>query len=85
MNEKLLQLVAEVTKRYAAKSPKFFNVITYISVTITVLLGLPAYLQDAGVVFPEAWDFFINKSIFYLGLGAGIVSKLTVENKEDLK
>lgn len=85
MNEKMTQLIAEAVKRWGADSPQFFNVIKYVSAIIAVLLGLPAYLQEYGLELPAAWSFFVDKAMFYLGIGAGIVAKLTVENKEDLK
>lgn len=85
MNDFILELI----KRWGAKQPWFFKTLQYLSIAIALILGLPEYLLDAGVLdqLPEAVRVIIDKVILWAGLAAAFIAKLTAtsEDKEERK
>jgi predicted membrane-bound mannosyltransferase len=80
MQQKLIDFLAEALLRWKGESPEFFKYVNYLSLAITALIGFPAYLEGIGIEVP--WP--VGKAMLYLGLGAALVSKLTLKNPENL-
>jgi hypothetical protein len=73
-----LKFFADILARFISPTPKFFKMMQIIVTVITVLIGLPAFLEDRGVDVPEAWETISNNIVFYGGLLIIFISQLTV-------
>jgi hypothetical protein len=75
MNEFIFELV----RRWGAKQPWFFKVVQWIGLAVALVLGLPEYLFDAGVLdqLPDAFQRIVDKAVLWAGLIAAFISKLT--------
>jgi hypothetical protein len=73
-----LKFFADILARFISPTPKFFKIMQIIVTVITVLIGLPAFLEDTGVAIPEAWEAISSSIVFYGGLIILFISQLTV-------
>ena len=75
----------EIILRLFAKTPSFFKWVRNASIFLTLLMGLPAFLQEAGVILPDAWIAISNKVVGYAGIVAAFIAQLTAtqEAKEE--
>lgn len=80
MNDFILELI----RRWGAKQPWFFKALQWASIAIALILGLPEYLLDAGVLdqLPDAVRGVIDKVVLWAGLVAAFVAKLTATSEE---
>lgn len=76
----------EIYKRFTSESPKIFKRIIWLCLTLggigTALLGLVASFPK--ILFP-AWIIPVATHMMIAGAVGAAISKMTVENKEDLK
>lgn len=76
-NPFILWLV-ENFKRIATKSPKFFQIWSWISGLLTALTGLPVFIHSiaatAHLQLPEAWTAIENRSVALLAAGVFFMS-----------
>ncbi len=75
-----LAFLQELFKRFATKSPKFFQIFQWISGAATAITGLPAFLTQLGVTLPPAVLAVENKFIAAVSLGALFMSMLTTQS-----
>lgn len=82
---KLGTFLNEIILRFFAKTPSFFIWLRNISIVLTLLIGLPAYLQEAGVDLPDYWDTIANKMVGIATFVAAFIAQLTAtpESKEE--
>lgn len=80
----MTDFIAELIKRWGAKQPWFFKVITNVSLALAVVIGLPGFLDSVGVwdVLPENVTQVISQIVFYAGLAVSFIAKLTVTSKD---
>mgnify|MGYP001267613644 CR=1 FL=1 len=77
--------LSEIILRLFAKTPSFFKWVRNISLVLTVLIGLPAFLQESGIVLPEYWAAISNKVVGIATIVAAFIAQLTAtpEEKEE--
>lgn len=75
----------EIILRLFAKTPSFFRWVRNISLVLTVLIGLPAFLQESGIVLPEYLAAISNKVVGIATIVAAFIAQLTAtpEAKEE--
>lgn len=76
----ILDFLADIVKRFLAKQPKFFVIVTNLAVILAVITGIPGLLEEAGVVLPAAIEAVSNKVIAVVTVVAAFISKLTVKD-----
>lgn len=69
--------LSEIILRLFAKTPSFFRWVRNISLVLAVLIGLPAFLQESGIILPEAWMAISNKVVGYATIAAAFIAQLT--------
>jgi hypothetical protein len=78
------QLIAwfiEFFKRFALKSPKFFQVLQFIGAAAAIITGIPEALLKYGITLPDDVKFFADKTIAIAGMIMWMISKLPVDQK----
>ena len=77
------EFIKELILRWGKKQPWFFKVVQWIMIVVALILGLPEYLQDAGLLDQvPIIEPILNKVVLWAGLVGAFVSKLTVTSKE---
>lgn len=78
---------AELLRRWGAKQPWFFKVITWITLAVSAIAGIPAFLMETGIweVLPESVTPIILQIVSVSGLVGSFISKLTVRSDEKEK
>lgn len=71
----------EIILRLFAKTPSFFRWVRNISLVLTVLIGLPAFLQESGIVLPEYLAAISNKVVGIATIVAAFIAQLTATNE----
>lgn len=64
--------------RFLAKEPKLFAALKWIGIVLTIICGVPAWLETYGIVLPETLMLVANKYIGIAGAVAAFISSLTV-------
>jgi len=78
MNTTIISFLAEFLRRLTKKSPKFFVIIKVIALIVSLISGVPALLEQAGVVLPEPFATLASKVVSISGVVAIVVAQLTV-------
>ena len=73
--------IAEMFTRMFGKTPWFFNVIKIIGVITALVTGLPEFLNDAGIILPDAWAAIGSKVVSIASLVATFIAQLTVTSE----
>lgn len=85
MNNFFLELLV----RLFADTPWFFRVVRIISIIASLLTGIPALLQGAGITLPGPIDAVASDVVAIAALVAAFIAQLTVtapvKKREDLK
>ena len=85
----LITFVSELITRFFGKTPKFFQYVQLASVIVALITGLPAFLEQSGVVLPAAVGAIASKVVSVASIVAAIIAQLTVttdvKNKEGLR
>jgi len=76
--------IKEFFQRLGSKSPKFFQVISWISGIAAILTGLPQIVEDLGLQLPDVVMAIQNKVVAYAALWGLIISKLAVQRDSTL-
>ena len=76
----LIAFFQEVFQRFKTKSPKFFRIWQLITGLGAAITGIPATLQQFGVVIPPPYDVTANKVIAAVSTGMFIMSALTTQS-----
>ena len=79
-DNKFLNFLVEIAQRLKAKSPKFFQVLQWISGIATAITGLPEFLTFIGINLPQGWMITANKTVAIAAGTAWLISKLTVSD-----
>lgn len=77
----IASFLGQIIKRFVAPSPTFFKVVKYISVAVALITGLPAFLQENGIVLPEAIEVISSKVIMWAGVVSALIAQLTVNDQ----
>jgi hypothetical protein len=80
-----LKFFADILARFISPTPQFFKIMQIIVTGITVIIGLPAFLENSGLDIPEAWEAISSTIVFYGGLLILFISQLTVTTKSKSK
>lgn len=78
----ILSFAAELLTRLFGKTPKFFKIVQILSIVVTLLSGLPAYLQESGVILPEYLNAIASKVVAVCGIVATVIAQLTVTTQD---
>ena len=82
MNNFILELI----RRWGAKQPWFFQAIQWVSIAVALILGLPEYLQETGLIDQIPFiEPIVNKAVLWAGMIGALVAKLTVTSEEKAK
>lgn len=73
MKDFLVQLV----KRFLSSTPKFFKVVKVLAIVTALIAGVPALLQNSGIVLPEAIQAIASKVVSISALVAAFIAQLT--------
>jgi hypothetical protein len=82
--------IVEFLKRFALKSPAFYQVLQTIGLIAMLITGIPAFIEwlnaDFGVnvTLPDFWLAIESKVIAWCGFITWIISKTPVDNREEL-
>ena len=84
-----MKFIKEIWGRLGMKSPSFFVIVQKLSIVVTALSGLPVLLQQfasqTGVQVPKFMTDFSNKTFFFCGIVAFVISKLPVKDPDATK
>lgn len=84
-NNLFIQFIIELFKRFATKSPKFFQIWQWITGLLTAITGLPELINyiagKANIPLPAVFATFENKYIGMLSAGAFFMAFLTTASK----
>jgi hypothetical protein len=80
-----MNFIIELIVRLFSKTPKFFTTLKIVLAIVTVITGIPAFLTESGIVFPDAWQPVILKVVSVASLVGTIISQMTMTDtdKED--
>jgi hypothetical protein len=73
-----MTFITELIARLLSKTPWFMRNIRNISIVITLITGIPAYLASAGVDLPASLDMIASKIISISGIVSAIIAQLAV-------
>lgn len=76
----LLAFLIELVQRIGKKSPKFFQIISWISGISTAITGLPGFLKLFDITLPAPFNILSNKAVAIASLVGLIISNLTVKD-----
>jgi uncharacterized membrane protein len=76
--------IREIYKRLVAKSPKFFQVIQWLSTAALIVSGLPGIFEELGITLPQELAVFQSKVVAWAAVVALVISKLTVADPSGL-
>lgn len=77
------EFIKELIIRWGKKQPWFFKAVQWIMIAVALILGLPEYLQDAGLLDQiPIIEPILSKVVLWAGLVGAFVSKLTVTSEE---
>lgn len=80
-NSQFLNFFIELIKRFRNKSPKFFNILSYVMLAAFVLTGLPGFLEDTfKIVLPEWADVLANKVLGWVTFALAIGFQLPADS-----
>jgi len=79
-NNMLIDFLRESLQRLFQKSPKYFRIWGYISMTAALVTGLPGLLQELGINLPDWAAVLQNKVIGWASTIAFLIAKLTVQS-----
>jgi len=77
----LITFVSELLLRFFGKTPSFFKWVQVIAVVMALLTGLPAFLEQSGVVLPGYIQAIASKIVSVAAVVAAIIAQLTVTTK----
>lgn len=80
----LLAFLIELVQRVSKKSPKFFQIISWISAFATAITGLPGFLEMFDITLPDPLNILSNKIVAISSLVAFLISNLTVRNATEI-
>ena len=91
MNNPILSFLTELVVRFRSKSPLFFKIIQWVSVAVTLVTGVPEFLEYLGVTNLPEWATVLQSKVASIAaLVAVFLSGLPVDtppiekgNKED--
>jgi len=81
---KTLSFLQLTYKRFISKQPKYFKIITNISVACGVIVGMPEFLDLFDIKVPLLLAPYVTKMITAAAFVSALIAKLTVENPNDL-
>ena len=79
-----LSFLADLVKRFVAPTPKFFTILRNISGLLTLVIGLPAFIEGAGFTLPDVIHDISSKTFGIITLTIFFISQLTVEDRNNL-
>lgn len=81
-----MNFLADLVKRLFSKTPKFFTYVKWVLAAVAVITGLPVFLENAGIILPEAWAGIANKIVSIATAVGAFVAQLAVTDstEEDL-
>jgi len=77
----LITFVSEIILRFFGKTPSFFKWVQLIAVITALLTGLPAFLEQSGVVLPAYIQAIASKIVSVAAVVAAIIAQLTVTSE----
>lgn len=78
-NNQFLNFVAELIKRFATKSPKFFKVLQIILGAVTAVTGLPELLTWLSIPLPAWMTYLSNSGVAWATLSAFLMALLPAD------
>jgi hypothetical protein len=81
----MIDFLIELVLRLFSKTPNFFKIVRTISIILTVITGLPLFLQESGIDLPSAWDAIASKIVSIAGVVSAFIASLAVEDPKNLK
>lgn len=79
--EFLTNFFIELIKRFMAETPWFFRVIRTIGIVAAIITGIPALLEGAGVVLPDAIHAIASKVVSIAAIVSAFIAQLTATEK----
>lgn len=82
---KLVEFLRMSHKRWKASSPAYFKAFTKVTLIIGLITSVPEFIAMTGLPVPPEVMFFVNHTVSAAAFAASLISKLTVEDPEQLK
>lgn len=76
----MMNFLADLLKRLISPNSKFFSILQKIALVLSLITGLPAFLEAQGVVLPEAIATIASKVVSIASLVAAFIAQLTVSD-----
>jgi hypothetical protein len=80
----LKAFLQELFMRFKTKSPKFFQIIQWISASLVMITTLPTLLDEIeafGITFPDIVYSHVTIAVRYASIGIFLISMLTTQSK----
>lgn len=77
-----MDFIYQIIVRLLSGTPKFFTTLKIILTIITIITGIPAFLTESGVIFPDTWQPVILKVISVATAVGAVISQLTLTEQD---
>lgn len=84
----IMDFIVELMKRFALKSPKFFQVLQIIAIIATLATGVPEFVDLLNSItglhinLPDFWESIQSKTVAISALVMWLMAKLPVTNQQ---